>query len=94
MRPTALGDFGARIGDEGGPNPDIDYGNPYWAAIRRGHVEDGKDPCLNNADNYVGYALEMYWTNKFKESLLDQGGHLKIQKIHGCHERNSTEAKH
>lgn len=73
-------EFKAIIGDEAGPNPETDYGEPYWAWQLRGDVTDDHDPCLKNADSYVWFALESYWTYTFKDKLRDQGGYFKPPK--------------
>ena len=73
-------EFKAIIGDQAGPNPDTDYGQPYWAWQLRGDVTDDHDPCLKNADSYVWFALESYWTYTFKDQLKDQGGYFNPPK--------------
>ena len=73
-------EYKAIIVDVGGPNPDTDYGEPYWAWQLRGDVTDDHDPCLKNADSYVWFALESYWTYTFKDELKDQGGYFNPPK--------------
>lgn len=68
--------FSAIITDVAGPNPKTDYGEPYWARQLRGQVDENNDPCLKNADSYVWFALESYWTYTFKDDLKDQGGYF------------------
>lgn len=64
------------IGDEAGPDPDVDYGEPYYSRELRRNVGDNDETCVRNADSYVWFAFESYWTNKYKDELADQDGYF------------------
>lgn len=69
VRTTQPDREGALISDIGQP------GRPYDSYhLRQMYDERPDDLCIRNADNYVWFALEMYWTHKCKDKLKDQNG--------------------
>ena len=62
------------ISDIAGPEPERNFGEPYWAWILRSTVDTDGDQCILNADSDVWFALETYWTAKCPDKLADQGG--------------------
>lgn len=68
----------ADIGGDGDQTSEIEaVGEPYWSwTLRQITTPDRGDLCRINADNYVWYALETYWTEICARELASQDGNF------------------
>jgi hypothetical protein len=63
------------VADAGGDKDDLQAeGDPWYSYHARQESTDQADLPLINADSYVWFALESYWTVQCKDELASQNG--------------------